>query len=183
MASDFSIRHAAYVVRNGGIIAYPTDTIYGLGCDPYNEDALTRLNRIKQRPSKKQFILLASQIEQIHDLVTLTDRQQERISQTDEPTSWVIDASQSAPAWLLSDEGTITIRISQCSIIEKLCHSLGHAIISTSANLSGQRPAHNALELHQRFHNSVDKIMASNTSLIARPSKIIHLNDNHTLRN
>jgi L-threonylcarbamoyladenylate synthase len=183
MASDFSIRHAAHIVRHGGIIAYPTDTIYGLGCDPYNFEAITRLSDIKQRTPEKQFILLAAHIEQIQALVVLSKEQQETIQQQKEPTSWVIKADKTAPAWLLSDDGTITIRISKHNDVRKLCHALGHAIISTSANLSGQKPARNALELHQRFHSTIDKILASNRKLTARPSKIIRLCDNRILRN
>ncbi len=77
MASDFSIRHAAHIINHGGIIAYPTDTIYGLGCDPYNYDAVEKINRIKQRPLDKTFILLAGEIEQIKPLI-LISKEQER---------------------------------------------------------------------------------------------------------
>ena len=182
MASDFSIRHAAHVINSGGIIAYPTDTIYGLGCDPYDADAVARLSDIKSRSALKQFILLAGHIEQIKAFVDLTEDQQQKITQNKEATSWVIKANKHTPAWLLNKDKTVTIRLSKHSDVKKLCHILGHAIISTSANLSGQRPARNALELHQRFHSSIDKIMASNEKLTARPSKVIRLCDNHILR-
>ncbi len=182
MASDFSIRHAAHVIRSGGIIAYPTDTIYGLGCDPYDAAAVDELNKLKQRPLNKQFILLAGDIEQINPLVLLNEEQQTRIIQTTESTSWIIDASPQAPAWLTDKQNTLTIRISKSAFIKKLCTKLGHAIISTSANPSGKKPASNSLELHRYFHNSVHKILAHQQKLNAQPSKIIRLCDNHIIR-
>ncbi len=182
MASDFSIRHAAHVIRNGGIIAYPTDTIYGLGCDPYNAQAVHNINLLKQRPQNKQFILLAADIEQIKPLILLHEEQQARIVQTTEPTSWISDASPQAPAWLVDQHNTLTIRVSKNDTVKKLCTALGHAIISTSANPSGKTPASNSLELHQYFHGSVDKILASQQKLTARPSKIIRLCDNCVIR-
>ena len=182
MASDFSIRHAAHIIRHGGIIAYPTDTIYGLGCNPYDAEAVARLNSLKQRPPHKQFILLAADIDQIRPLTMLSDEQQKRISEVDEPTSWIVDASHDLPAWLCNEHGTVTVRISKQEDVRRLCHALGHAIISTSANLSGKTPAKNSLELHRYFHGSVDKILADNKKLTARPSKIIRLCDNQIIR-
>ncbi len=182
MASDFSISHAAHLIRHGGIIAYPTDTIYGLGCDPYNADAVASINDIKQRPRSKQFILLAGHIDQITPLVDLDKEQLYKLTRTTEPTSWVIDAKPSAPSWLISDSGTITIRISQQPDVQRLCRILGHAIISTSANPSGKPPARNSLELHKYFHHSLDKILANHQKLTASPSKVIRLCDNHVIR-
>lgn len=182
MASDFSIRHAAHVIRSGGIIAYPTDTIYGLGCDPFNATSVARLNIIKQRALGKQFILLCGDIDQIRPLVFLNKAQENTITRNNEPISWVVDAKPSAPSWLCSDDHTLTIRISRQSDVQRLCQALGHAIISTSANLSTKKPAQNALQLHKYFHFSVDKILTSNKNLNTKPSKIIRLCDNHVIR-
>ena len=182
MASDFSIRHAAHVIRHGGIIAYPTDTIYGLGCDPFNADAVERINVIKQRPANKQFILLAGHIEQLRSLIVLDKNQGSLITQSSEPTSWIVKASQHAPRWLIDKNDMLTFRISKHNDVQKLCGALGHAVISTSANISGKAPARNALELHRYFHTTVDKILASNQKLTGKPSKIIRLCDNHIIR-
>lgn len=182
MASDFSIRHAAHIVKSGGIIAYPTDTIYGLGCNPYDQDAVARLNSIKQRPAHKQFILLAANIDQVKPFVVINKEQESLVTENDEPTSWVIEASKDAPAWLNNLDNTITVRLSKNDDVQRLCCALGHAIISTSANLSGKTPAQNALQLHQSLHHTLDKIVATNKKLNAKPSKIIRLCDNHVLR-
>ncbi len=182
MASDFSIRHAAHIIKHGGVIAYPTDTIYGLGCDPYNPDAVERINDIKQRPLNKHFILLAGHIDQIKPLINITIEQEKIISKNDEPTSWIIDATSEAPPWLVDKNKALTIRLCKQSDVKKLCHALGHAIISTSANISGKKPAKNALELHKYFHRSVDKILLSDKQHTGKASKIIRLCDNYIIR-
>lgn len=182
MASDFSIRHAAHIIRRGGIIAYPTDTIYGLGCNPFNIEAVERINTIKQRPANKQFILLAAHIDQVRSLIVLDSDHKSLISLSTEPTSWIVKASQHAPCWLTDKDNSLTFRISKNETVEKLCSALGHAVISTSANISGKKPAKNALEIHRYFHNTVDKILASNKKLTGSPSKIIRLCDNHIIR-
>lgn len=182
MASDFSIRHAAHIIKHGGIIAYPTDTIYGLGCDPYNPSAVKKINTIKQRPLNKQFILLAGNINQIRSLILINKEQEKKITATSEAVSWIIDASPEAPAWLVSESNTLTIRISQQDDVQRLCRALGHAIISTSANLSGKTPAKNGFELHKYFHHKVEKILLSNKTQLSKPSKIVRLCDNHIIR-
>jgi len=182
MATDFCIRHAAHIIRNGGIIAYPTDTVYGLGCDPYNVDAVKKINQIKQRPTKKHFILLASDIQLVQPLFDSSDSQKRLITENTEPTSWVVEASSNVPDWLTNNSGTITIRISQHPVIKKLCSALDRPIISTSANISGKSPAKTGLELHQFFHNKVDKILLASQSLSTKPSKIIRLCDNYVIR-
>jgi L-threonylcarbamoyladenylate synthase len=182
MASDFSIRHAAHIIKSGGIIAYPTDTIYGLGCDPYNICAIEKINIIKQRPLNKKFILLAGHFNQIKPLIKMDKNQEKIILRATQPTSWVVNAGPHAPKWLIDNNGTLTIRVSQNNIVQRLCHILGHAIISTSANPSGKTPAKNSLELHKYFHHTVDKILASNKKLTNKPSKIIRLCDNYIFR-
>jgi len=183
MASDFSIRHAAHIIKLGGVIAYPTDTIYGLGCDPFNAEAVERINLIKRRPLNKQFILLAGDIKQVRDLIAITPEQEKMISRNAEPTSWVVNASEQAPPWLTDKNHMLTIRISQHEEVKKLCHALGHAIISTSANISGKKPAQNGLQLYRYFYQQVDKILLANKALAGKPSKIIRLCDNYIIRN
>jgi L-threonylcarbamoyladenylate synthase len=182
MASDFCIRHAAHIIRHGGVIAYPTDTIYGLGCDPYNQDAIARLNHIKQRDPDKQFILLAGSIEQVKPLLVLDAAQEKTIVQNTESTSWIISASSKAPGWLTGDQHTIAIRITSNHDVCRLCSMLGHAIVSTSANLSGRPPANSPLQLHQQFHHKVDKILVADKQPTAKASKIIRLSDGRVIR-
>ncbi len=182
MASNFSIRHAVHIIKHGGIIAYPTDTIYGLGCDPYNQQAVEKINAIKQRPLNKQFILLAANINQIRPFIQIEKAQQRSLTKNTQPTSWIVDASPAAPPWLIGDSNTLCIRISRHDEVQRLCTALGHAIISTSANLSGKKPAENALELHHYFHHHVDKILIANKKQNSKSSTIIRLCDNQVIR-
>jgi len=183
MASNFSIRHAVHIIKQGGIIAYPTDTIYGLGCDPYNQEAVEKINTIKQRPLNKQFILLAANISQIRSLIQIEKAQEKKLTQNIQPTSWIVKANPNAPEWLIGDTKTLCIRVTQHDEVQRLCNALGHTIISTSANLSGKKPATNALELHHYFHYQVDKILISNKKQSSKSSTIIRLCDNKILRN
>lgn len=182
VSPDFATRHAAYIVRNGGVIAYPTDTIYGLGCNPFNPYAIERLTRIKQRPLNKQFILLAGDIGQLISLINISGQQENIISRKTQPTSWIVEASSAAPYWLTDDNGTLTIRISRHPDVQQLCHAIGHAIISTSANISGRPPAVNSFQLHKYFHHKVDKILLASKKPAGRPSTIIRLCDNAVIR-
>lgn len=185
MASDFAISFAAHIIRQGGVIAYPTDTIYGLGCDPFNHEAVEQINLIKQRPSNKHFILLAGNMNQLRALIDIDEKQQKTILrslQDDQPISWIVPASEQAPYWLVDDNNSLTIRITEQDDVSRLCRKLGHAIISTSANPSGVKPASNSLQLHLYFHSTVDKILTSSRPLKAKASKIIRLCDNHVIR-
>ena len=182
MASDFAIRHAVHIINHGGIIAYPTDTIYGLGCDPYNPDAVKKINAIKQRPLNKQFILLAANLSQIRPLILIKKEQEKIITENTQAISWIVKASPAAPPWLVGDSKTLSIRISKHDDVQRLCNALGHAIISTSANLSGKKTAKNALELHKYFHHQVEKILIANKKQDNKASKIIRLCDNLVIR-
>lgn len=182
MASDFAIRLAARIVRNGGIIAYPTDTIYGLGCDPLDARAVDRVNRLKKRPVGKHCILLASNIDQLTPFIELDAQQRATIDAADEPTSWVIEARDGTPDWLVSEHNTIAVRVTDDDNVTRLCNAVGGAIISTSANPSGSRPAASGIDLHRYFHHSVDMILLAEQPSATRASKLIRLCDNHILR-
>lgn len=181
MASRFANTRAAEIIRNGGVIAYPTDTIYGLGCDPYNLDAIERINQIKQRPLDKNFILLATRIEQLLPFIDLTSKQLSRLVVGDKPTSWIVPTRDSAPGWLKTGN-TIAVRLCQQPDVTQICKKLGHAITSTSANPSGKPAAKNALELHRYFHHEVDIIITTGTSMTGKASRLINICDNHIIR-
>jgi L-threonylcarbamoyladenylate synthase len=185
MASDFAISFAAHIIRQGGVIAYPTDTIYGLGCDPFNHEAVEQINRIKHRSSNKHFILLAGNIDQLRTLIDIDENQKKTILgslQSDQPISWIVPASEQAPYWLVDGANNLTIRITEQNDVSRLCQKLGHAVISTSANTSEKKPADNSLQLHLYFHSTVDKILIASQPLKAKASKIIRLCDNHVIR-
>jgi len=182
MATNFQYRLAAHIIHRGGVIACPTDTIYGLACSPFDIDAVNRVMEIKRRAANKNFILLASSIKQAEALITINDEERTRMLDVTRPTSWVASARDDTPGWLLDNNGAVTIRVSSHANVTRLCDTIGHAVISTSANISGKRPAANVMQLHQSFHGKVDQILANDCKTDGRPSKVIRLCDNHVFR-
>ena len=182
MASAFQYRLAARIIHQGGVIACPTDTIYGLACNPFDVDAVNRVMDAKRRAANKNFILLAGSIDQAEALIALNDDERSRILSTTRPTSWIATARGDTPDWLKDENGAVTIRVSKHANVTRLCDATGHAVISTSANLSGKRPAQNTMQLHQSFHGRIELILANDSETDGRPSKVIRLCDNHVFR-
>ena len=183
MASAFAIRHAAHQIRRGGIIVYPTETVYGLGCDPLNLDAVEALCQLKQRPSGKGLILLANELKLFDGYIApLSEQDQQKIIDTTQPTSWIVRASRQLPYWLSNEQRTLAIRITQQPVVSALCQQLGHPIVSTSANPSGKKTCRNAFEAHKYFHGKVAAILINDRELHGQPSVIRRLDDQSILR-
>ena len=183
MTSDFAIRYAIHCIRRGGIIAYPTETVYGLGCDPLDPSAVAAINALKGRDASKGLILLASRLEQLDRLIQVPDRN-DRAAITGEPrpTSWIVPARRNAPRWLTGRHHTLAVRITTHPLVMRMCDQLGHALVSTSANPSGKKPAINALQLHHYFDGLVDAMLISDHNCSGRPSTIRDLRSRQLLR-
>jgi L-threonylcarbamoyladenylate synthase len=183
MASHFAIKYAAHQIRHGGVIIYPTETVYGLGCDPINLDAITYLNQLKHREPGKGLILLGHTLALFEDYIeSLTEAEQKRILETSQPTSWIVKAKDSLPDWLTNEQRTLAIRITQHPVITEICQQLGHPIVSTSANPRGKKPCRNALQAHKYFHDKVDAILIDDHHLSGQASTIKILNNSSTIR-
>lgn len=183
MVSPFAIRHAVHQIRHGGVITYPTDTVYGLGCDPMDVDAVTYLNVLKQRNSSKGLILIANKLDFFKGYIKeLTDSEQEKILQAESPTSWIVAAKENTPSWLTGNNKTLAIRITQHPVISELCNRLQHPLVSSSANQSTKKPALNTLQLHSYFHDKVHAMLIANNELNGTPSSIRVLDNNLILR-
>jgi L-threonylcarbamoyladenylate synthase len=183
MASDFAIRLAAHQVRRGGVIAYPTDTVYGLGCDPLNIGALHTLNALKNRPVGKGLILLASNVNQLGEYIALSDiHTRKRLVAESSPTSWVVPAKKHLPVELTGGRDTIAVRITQSTVVRKLCEHLGHPLVSSSANPGGRPPARNSLQLHRWFHDRVTSILIDADAGTGKPSTLKHIHTYHIYR-
>lgn len=183
MVSQFAIRHAVHQIRHGGVIIYPTDTVYGLGCDPMNVDAVTYLNILKQRDTSKGLILIANRPELFNGYIReLNSSDQEKIQQTDTPTSWIVAAKKGTPAWLTGNNKTLAIRITQHPVIAELCNQLHHPLVSSSANPSAKKPALNSLQVHSYFHDKVHAILIADGEHSGQPSTLRVLDNNLTLR-
>jgi L-threonylcarbamoyladenylate synthase len=183
MASDFALRYAAHCVRQGGVIAYPTETVYGLGCDPLCAEAVNRINDLKGRDAGKGLILIASHLHQLDTLIDVPDHNDRAAIVGEQvPTSWIVPAKASTPRWITGRHDTIAIRITSHPLVMRLCDQLGHALVSTSANPAGKKPALNALQLHRYFNGQVDSMLVSNHNCSGRPSKIRDLKSGRVLR-
>ena len=141
--SNWSIRQAVKAIRRGEVIAYPTEAVFGLGCDPWDEEAVLTLLDIKQRPWHKGLILVASDFNQINDFVApLSSEILQQLEATwPGPVTWVLPARETTPAYLTGDHDSIAIRVTAHPIAKQLCDAAGHALVSTSANLAGLPPA------------------------------------------
>jgi len=161
--SAFKLRQAAHFLRCGEIIAYPTEAVYGLGCDPLNEDAIQRILDLKHRPVAKGMILIAANFQQIEDYIAIDETIKKRITPTwPGPHTWVLPAQPWVPEYLTGNHKTIAVRITDHPIAVKICEYFGHAIVSTSANPSGLKPPKTLLQLRKYF-SPQDLLLVSGT--------------------
>lgn len=128
--------------QRGGLIAYPTESCYGLGCDPRNARAVKCLLRLKGRPQNKGLILIAERFSRLQPyLAPLTAQQQQRVFPTwPGPHTWLITASRKTAHWLRGKHASLAVRVSAHPGAVALCHALGSALVSTSANRAGLKP-------------------------------------------
>ncbi len=133
--SSFKIKNAVRHIKAGAVIAYPTEAVYGLGCDPLNEEAVMSLLDIKQRPIEKGLILIASSLEQLHPYLVLDQALIDRISPTwPGPVTWVIPSQPWVPKWLTGEHQSLAVRVTKHPIARDLCAQFGSPLVSTSAN-------------------------------------------------
>ena len=174
---------AARLLREGGVIAYPTEAVYGLGCDPLNEAAVMRLLDIKQRPVHKGLILLAADATQLRPWINVSDAELARMQITwPGPTTWVVPASKKVPAWVRGDHPTVAVRVSGHPLARALAGQAGTPIVSTSANLSGRPSARNRFQVARQLGPHLDMIVNGDCNLASRPSAIIDLASGAHLR-
>ncbi|MDH4234710.1 MAG: Sua5/YciO/YrdC/YwlC family protein [Gallionella sp.] len=150
-------RALAAHLKRGGLIAYPTESCYGLGCDPDNRTAVLRLLKLKQRPQHKGLIVIASNYRQVaRYLQPLAPAQQQQlIAAGAQAVTYLMPARHSAPRWLRGSHDTLAVRITAHRQAAQLCKSVNSALVSTSANLSGQRPARTYAQCLRLFGRKV----------------------------
>jgi L-threonylcarbamoyladenylate synthase len=172
--SPFHLKRAAGILSRGGVIAYPTEAVYGLGCDPSNETAVRRLLAIKGRPSSKGLILIASDFAQLQPLLQpLDDSQFSRLQATwPGPVTWLVPVRPSVPAWLCGHHSTLAVRVTAHPVAAALCRVWGRALVSTSANLAGRRPALTALAVRRQLGSQLDYILPGAVGGAKRPTEI-----------
>jgi len=178
------LREAAQVLRAGGVVAYPTEAVYGLGCDPFNESALTRLLRIKQRRWQQGLIVIAADVGQLGPfLAPVEDAIWRRVSASwPGPNTWVLPAKEGLSPLLIGEHDSIAVRVTAHPVAAALCRAFGGPIVSTSANLSGQPPARSVFEVRWQLNEAVDCIVEGTVDRQARPSTIRDARSGRVLR-
>lgn len=152
-----SSRSVSAHLKRGGLIAYPTESCYGLGCDPGNRRAVQRILKLKQRPQRKGLILIAAHYHQVaHYLQPLTLTEQAKLQNDGaQAVTYLMPAHHSTPRWLRGAHDTLAVRLTAHPFAQRLCRSVNSALVSTSANRSGQRPAKTYAECKRLFGKKV----------------------------
>ena len=150
-------RSLAAHLKRGGLIAYPTESCYGLGCDPRNRRAVQRILKLKQRPQHKGLILIASGYAQVVRYIQpLAPDGQVKLQQDGvQAVTYLMPAKPSCPCWLRGAHETLAVRLTAHPFARNLCRSVNRALVSTSANRGGMRPAKNYAECRRLFGKQV----------------------------
>ncbi|NNM60217.1 MAG: threonylcarbamoyl-AMP synthase [Legionellales bacterium] len=161
-------------LKKGGIIAYPTEAVFGLGCDPDNLASVTRLLSIKKRPSNKGLILIAASWEQLQPYLKFpTDAQLKTLMRSwPGPVTWLVPARDTVSALVKGEHTTLAVRITAHPIARELCQQFNKPLISTSANYLSEPPCRSAEEVAEVFKNEIDYIVQGETNSLARPTEI-----------
>lgn len=175
---------AVAALRRGGIVAYPTEAVYGLGCDPANAAAVARLLALKQRPASRGLILIAADEAALRPWLAPIDADTEaRVAPTwPGPTTWLLPAAEDCPAILRGDHETLAVRVTAHPVAAALCRAWGGALVSTSANPSGGQPVRDAAAARQLFGAGVDAVVEGAVGGRERPTPIRDARTGQTLR-
>jgi len=176
MPAQHRISEAVAILHAGGVIAYPTEGVWGLGCDPFNETAVLRLLALKQRPVDKGLILVAAATTQLDDLVDW-DRlepatRDEVLASWPGAHTWILPVDARVPRWITGAHDGIAVRVSAHPVVAALCTGYGGTLVSTSANIGGMPAPRAQEELAVDIGAGVDLIVAGETSGLAQATPI-----------
>lgn len=155
------IPQAVAIIDGGGVIAYPTEYCFGLGCDPRNQQAVERIFAIKQRSEEQGLILIAAEQSQVDEFADLTASpiQDEILESWPGPVTWVLAAQNNVPTWIRGRHTSIAMRITAHSLCARICLEFGHAIVSTSANRHAQTALLTAQDVEREMGKEVDLVV------------------------
>jgi L-threonylcarbamoyladenylate synthase len=176
MPERLDIPQAVAALRRGGVIAYPTEAVWGLGCDPFDPNAVRRLLRIKQRDESRGLILVSADLAQIASFIDLDALPLERLKEVRAswpgPHTWLLPCPSRIPTWLRGAHSTIALRISAHKRVVALCNAFGGPIVSTSANRAGHEPARSIEELDPAVIEQTDGVLEGITGDLKSPTPI-----------
>jgi L-threonylcarbamoyladenylate synthase len=168
------IIQATQTLKEGGVIAYPTEAVWGLGCDPWSEAAVEKILRLKNRHVDKGLILIAGETSQVESMLQgLNQHQRDRFSeQRVKPTTWLVPHNGFAPDWIVGRHTTIALRVTKHPLAAALCNLFGGPIVSTSANPQSLPAAATGLKVQDYFSKDIDFQTAGEIGLAAKESEI-----------
>ena len=172
------IRTAVQTLRQGGLILYPTDTIWGIGCDAANEEAVRRIFQLKQREDSKAMICLVDSANRMQRyLRQVPDVAWDLVEYADKPLTLILDGAINLAPSLIAEDGSVGLRVTRENISHELCYRFERAVVSTSANISGEPSPACFDEISEEIRQGVDYIMCSrqNDTSKSKPSQIIKL--------
>ena len=185
MTRDEDIKNAVAVLKRGGVILYPTDTVWGIGCDATNAEAVKRVYEIKQRDDSKALICLVDSDARLQRYVrNVPDVAWQLIDSLKDgdakPTTLILDGAINLASNLIAEDGSIGMRITQEAFSKELCYRFQKALVSTSANISGEPAAQNYCDIDPRLVEAVDYVCWSRRQEHKphQPSSIIRLKEN-----
>lgn len=176
---------AARALKAGETLAYPTESVWGLGCDPASEAAMDQLLALKQRTPEKGVILIAADMAQVAHLLAPLPAAMREAAEALWPgfvTCLLPDLAGQVPPWIRGKHSSVAVRVSLHPSVQALCRAFGGPIVSTSCNPAGRPPARNRVEARRYFNQSINCFMAGTTLENASPSPILDLATGHYVR-
>jgi len=171
-------------MRSGGVIAYPTEAVWGLGCDPFNTHAVQKILAMKKRHWRKGLILVASEIDQFSFLINaLSAEQQKKLGGGwPEHTTYLVEHNDRLSKFVRGDHSTIALRVSQHPVVSAICNKFGGPIVSTSANPQALLPARSGYKARDYFSQYVVVFAPGTVGMHNKPSRIIDLATGQIIR-
>lgn len=183
MLIGWRVRQVAQEVRRGGVIAYPTEAVWGLGCDPWNPMAVQRLLDLKQRPVSKGLILVAESIDQFDFVLEGLPRVWlDTLAESwPGPNTWLVPHRQRLPSWITGQHDSVALRVTAHPLVRELCALCG-PLVSTSANPTGYPSARSRLRVEQYFSGQLDSVLGGYLGGRRHPSVIRDLQTGELIR-
>jgi L-threonylcarbamoyladenylate synthase len=177
------VKKSISVLRKGGIILYPTDTIWGIGCDATNELAVKKVFELKNRPSSKAMVILVSEISQLEFYASVPEVAWDLLEYAENPLTIVYPNAKGVCKSLISDDGTIAIRVVKDEFCKMLINTLRKPLVSTSANISGEPSPAYFDEIGEEIKRKVDYIvpLRQDETTESKPSRIMKIGMNGSL--
>lgn len=185
MKTEDDIRKAVETMRNGGVILYPTDTVWGIGCDATNAEAVEKVYRIKHRDDSKALICLVDSDDRLQRYVrNVPEVAWDLLELAETPTTVILDNAVNLAPNLIAADGTIAMRITREPFSKELCYRFQKPVVSTSANISGEPAAQNYRDISEELLAAVDYVCFSRRQEHKphKPSNIIKLSENGEVR-